>query len=138
MTSFPVASEPRPEPRLAAGALLLHLLAAAWPWATRCPAGIAIPLSLFAILGFAATLARLPGPQCRLKAITFRGDGWRVRLDSESCDESARIGPGTRVHAGLIALDLIVGRQRLGWLVTGAAMDSTQFRRLKARLRLAC
>lgn len=138
MPSFPVECEPRPQPRLAVAALLVHLLAAAWPWATRCPLWIAAALSLFAILGFAATLARLPGPHCRLQAVAFRGGSWRVRFAGAPCDEPARVGPGTRVYAGLIVLELVAGRERLGWLVTGAALESMQFRRLKARLRLAC
>ena len=48
MTSFPVEIEPPPEPRLAAAALLLHLSAAALPWATRCPTWLAVSLSLLA------------------------------------------------------------------------------------------
>ncbi len=138
MTSFAVECEPRSQPRLAAGALLVHLLAAAWPWFTRCPPWIAATLSLFAILGLAATLARLPGAHCRLQGLSFRDDGWHVRLWRESGDGPAVIGRGTRVQAGLIALDLLAGRQRLGWLLTRSAMDPDQFRRLKARLRLAC
>jgi hypothetical protein len=138
MTSFPVTIEPRPEPRLAAAALLLHLSAAALPWATRCPAWLAVLLSLLAIAAFTATLARLPGRHCRLQGLVYGGDSWRVRLAGEACDRPARVGPGTRVHADLIALDLATGRGRLGWLLTREATDSGQFRRLKARLRLAC
>jgi len=137
MTSFPVACEPRPEPRLAAGALLLHFAAAAWPWATLCSPWIAAILSLLAMLGLAATLARLPGPHCRLQGLAFRG-GWQARLADEGCEVPARIGAGTRVLAALIAVELIVGRERLGWLVTRSALDTDRFRRLKARLRLAC
>jgi len=118
--------------------LLLHLLAGAWPWATRCPAWIAAGLSLAAMLGFVATLARLPGPHCRLQGLAFRGGNWRARCADGSCEGPARIGPATRVLADLIALELIVGRERVGWLLTSSAMDSGQFRRLKARLRLAC
>jgi hypothetical protein len=138
MTSFAVECEPRPQPRLAAGALLLHLLAAGWPWITRCPPWIAAPMSLVAMLGLAATLARLPGAHCRLQGLSFRDGGWHVRLWRESGDGPARIGRGTRVHAGLVAIDLIAGRERLGWVLTRSAMDPSRFRRLKARLRLAC
>jgi hypothetical protein len=118
--------------------LLLHLLAAAWPWLTRCPPLIAATLSLLAILGFAATLARLPGAHCRLQGLAFRGGGWRVQLSRASEDGPASIGPGTRIHAGLVAIEVIAGRERLGWLLTRSGMETDQFRRLKARLRLAC
>ena len=87
--------------------MLLHLLAGAWPWATRCPAWIAAGLSLAAMLGFVATLARLPGPHCRLHGLAFRDSGWRVQISGASGDWPASIGPGTRVHAGLVAIDLI-------------------------------
>jgi len=137
MTLFPVEIEPRPEPRLAAAALLLHLSAAALPWATRCPGWLAVPLSVLALASLAATLARLPGPHCRLQGLAVSGDDWRVRHAGDTCARPAHVGPGTRVYAGLIVLDLVVGRSRLGWLLTRGAMDSGQFRRLKARLRLA-
>lgn len=138
MTSFPVTIEPRPEPRLAAAALLLHLSAAALPWVARCPTSLAVLLSLLASAAFIATLARLPGRHCRLQGLVYRGDAWRARLAGEACDRPADVGPGTRVHSELIVLDLATGRGRLGWLLTRGAMDPGQFRRLKARLRLAC
>ena len=138
MTSFPVECEPRPEPRLAAGALLLHVLAAAWPWATRCPEWIALPASFIAILGLAMTLARLPGAHCRLQLLEFGDLGWRARFDRDSRAVAVRIGPGTRVLADLVAVNIRAGRERLGWLVTRSGLDPAQFRRLKARLRLAC
>jgi hypothetical protein len=118
--------------------LLLHLSAAALPWATRCPIWLAVLLSLLALAAFIATLARLPGRHCRLQGLAYRADAWRVRLAGEACDRPAEVAPGTRVHTDLIALDLATGRGRLGWLLTREAMDSGQFRRLKARLRLAC
>ncbi len=48
------------------------------------------------------------------------------------------MGPSTRVYAALVALDIRTARGRLGWLLTRAATDPDQFRRLKARLRLSC
>jgi len=138
MTSFPVEIEPRPEPRLAALALLLHFAAAALPWVTRCPPWLAGSLSLLAIAAFVLTLARLPGRHCCLQGLMYRGEAWRVRLAGGPCDGPARIGPGTRVYADLIVLDVLTGRGRQGWLLTRAAVDSGQFRHLKARLRLAC
>lgn len=137
MTSFHVDCEPRPQPRLAAAALLLHVAAATLPWATRCPIWLAASLSLVALVSLAATLGRLPGRHCRLHGLACRGDGWRVRLAGKPCEVPARAGPGTRVYAGLIVLDLAAGQWRLGWLLTREALDPAQFRRLKARLRLA-
>lgn len=137
MTSFSVDCEPRPEPRLAAAALLLHVSAAALPWATRCPVWLAAPLSVLALASFAATLGRIPGLHCRLQGLAVRGADWRVRVAGDACAWPARVGSGTRVYAGLIVLDLVAGHRRLGWLLTRGAMDSGQFRRLKARLRLA-
>lgn len=138
MTSFPVDCEPRPEPRLVAAALLLHISAAVLPWATRCPTWLALSLSLLALASFAVTLARLPGRHCRLQGIAARNADWRVRQAGEAFATPARLGSGTRVYAGLIVVDLMAGQRRLGWLLTRRAMDSCQFRRLKARLRLAC
>jgi hypothetical protein len=137
MTSFPVDCEPRPEPRLAAAAFLLHVVAAVLPWATRCLPLLAAALSLLALASLAATLGRLPGRHCRLHGLAWRGDGWRLRFAGEACAVPARTGPGTRVYAGLIVLDLVAGPGRLGWLLTRQALDPAQFRRLKARLRLA-
>ena len=137
MTSFPVECEPRPEPRLAAAALVLHASAAALPWATRCAPWLAVPLSVFALAAFAATLARLPGLHCRLQGLVVRGADWHVMHAGGACAWPARVGSGTRVYAGLIVLDLVAGHRRLGWLLTRGAMDPGQFRRLKARLRLA-
>ena len=137
MTSFPVDCEPRPEPRLVAAALMLHVSAAVLPWATRCTTWLAVSLSLFALASFAATLARLPGRHCRLQGLAIRGADWRARQVGNGGEGPGRVGPGTRVYAGVVVLDLVVGRSRLGWLLTRRAMDSCQFRRLKARLRLA-
>lgn len=138
MTSFAVEIEPLPQPRLAAAALLLHLAAAALPWITRCPPWLAVPLSLLAVAGLAATLARVPGRHCRLQRVSFRDDTWRVRLAGDEREEAARLGPRTRVYAGLIVLDLLTGPRRVGWLLPRPALDAAEFRRLKARLRLAC
>lgn len=122
---------------MAAAALLLHVAAATLPWVTRCPIWLAASLSLLALSALAATLGRLPGHHCRLRGLAWRGDGWRVRFAGKDCEVPARAGPGTRVYAGLIALDLLAGQGRLGWLLTREALDPAQFRRLKARLRLA-
>ena len=138
MTSFPVDCEPRPQPRLAAAALLLQGLAASLPWATRCPSWLAASLSLLAIAALAATIGRLPGRHCRLQHLSYRGDAWRVKLSGDAFEGMAQVGSGTRVYADLIALDLATGQGRRGWLMTREAVESAQFRRLKARLRLAC
>ena len=121
-----------------AAALLLHAAAAAMPWLTRCPPMIAAVLSLLALAALPATLRRLPGRQCRLQGLAYRDAAWRIRLAADASERPAQVGAATRVHAGLIALDLECGRGRLGWLLTRRNLDPGQFRRLKARLRLAC
>ena len=137
MKSFPVDCKPRPDPRLTVAACLLHVAAAATPWLTRCPPMLAASLTLLALAALPMTLGRLPGRHCRLQSLAYRGAAWRVRLAGDACERPACVGPGTRVHAGLIALDLASAGGRLGWLLTRETMDSSQFRRLKARLRLA-
>ena len=137
MTSFPVDCEPRPDRRLWAAACLLHVTAAAMPWLTRCPPMIAAALSLLALAALPATLRRLPGRRCGLQGLAYRGAAWRVRLAADACERPARVGAATRVHAGLIAFDVECGRGRVGWLLTRRNLDPGQFRRLKARLRLA-
>jgi len=138
MTSYPVEIEPRPVRHLAAVAMLLHVAAALLPWATRCPAWLAALLSLIAIAALAATIGSLPGRRGRLRSLAWRGDAWFVRLAGEACERPAVPGPATRVHADLITLDVATAQGRLGWLLTRRAVDPDQFRRLKARLRLAC
>ena len=137
MKSFPFECEPRPEPRLAAVILLLHASAAVLPWATRCPGWLAAPLSVLAAAALASTLGWLPGRHCRLQGVVVRGSEWQARQAGDVCELPALVGPGTRVFAGMVVLDLSVGRRHLGWLLTRRAMEPCQFRRLKARLRLA-
>ena len=138
MTSLHSGIEPRAQPRLAAGALLIHLLAAALPWIARCALVPAAMLSLLALAGLAATISRVPGPHCRLRRLACSGDEWLAMIAGTDAQAPARLGPGTRVFSGLVVLDLRVGRQRLGWLLPRAAVGRVEFRRLKARLRLAC
>jgi len=138
VTSFPATIEPRPQPRLAAGLLLWHLVAAAFPWIAGCPAWPAGTLSLLALAGFAATLARVPGAHCRLRGLACTDGVWRARVLGDARLWVVRIGPGTRVYSGLVVLDLLAGGRRLGWLLPRTALRPEEFRRLKARLRLAC
>jgi hypothetical protein len=138
MKSSALSIEPRDQPRLAAAALILHLFAAAFPWIARCPPWPGVILSLVALGGLAATLARVPGPHCRLRKVVCHGDSWRVMLEGDVRDVAAQLAPDTRVYAGLIVLNLRVGRRRVGWLLPRKSLGSTQFRQLKARLRMAC
>ena len=123
---------------MAAGALFLHATAAALPWATHCPAGLAMVLSLAAIASLWATLARVPGRHCRLQFLACEDGVWRAGLAGESHAQAVLVGPGTRVYAGLVVLELVTDRGRRGWLLPRRALNPVQFRRLKARLRLAC
>jgi len=138
MKSSALSIEPRDQPRLAAAALILHLFAAAFPWIARCPPWLAAILSLFALGGLAATLSRVPGPHCRLRRVVWHGDSWRVMLEGDPGCAAAQLAADTRVYAGLIVLNLRVGRRRMGWLLPRQSLGPTQFRQLKARLRMAC
>jgi len=138
MTSFAVAIEPRAEPRLAALALLFHAAAAASPWIARCGTALALTLTVLALLGLALTLARIPGPHCRLARFEIDSAGCRARLRSIDAELPATLGPGTRAYAGLLLLDLSVQGRRYGWLLPRGSLSADQFRRLKARVRLAC
>lgn len=138
MTSFAVAIEPRADPRLAALALLFHAAAAASPWIARCGTALALALTVLALLGLALTLARIPGPHCRLARFEIDSDGCRARLRSMDADLPAKLGPGARAFAGLVALDLSVQGRRYGWLLPRSSLPADEFRRLRARVRLAC
>lgn len=137
MNSFPVELEPRASPRLAAMLSLLHLAATALPWMTHCSRLLAVFLSGVALAGLAVSLAGIPGPHHRLRRAGCRDGRWRVGLAGLDRPHEARIGPATRVHAGWVFLDLRSDVGRSGWLLQRAAVPPAEFRRLKARLRLA-
>ena len=138
MTSFAIRLEPVAAPRLAAGALVYHVLAALVPWYARVPAGLAAVLSLAAVAGLVLTLARLPGRHCRLAGVRHDGQGWRVQLAGSRDWLPAELCPASRAFPGLVYLRLRAGRLRPAWLLAPGAVPAEDFRRLKARIRLAC
>jgi hypothetical protein len=138
MTSFAVAIEPAPVPRLAALALLLHLAAAATPWLARCQPLAAAPLSLLAIAGLFATLARIPGAHCALRAVAIDATGCRALLARQRTFRPAVFAAGTRALPALVVVDLAVDGRRRGWLLPRSSLPPDAFRRLKARIRLSC
>jgi len=138
MTSFCLAIEPRPEPRLAAWLLLAHAAAAAAPWVAHCPAWLAAGASGLALAGLVANLARLPGPHCRLQAVAWRADGWRVRLSGSENWLPAAPTNAARACAGLVVLEVTAAGRKHGWLLSRAALPAGAWRRLKALIRLAC
>jgi hypothetical protein len=138
MTSFAVRIEPGAEPRLAALALLAHLVAAAAPWLARCPAPAALALTLAALAGFAATLGRVPGPHCRLREIAGGPGGWQLRLAADGGFRPATLTRATRVHAAVVAAEWRVDGRRVGWVLPRGAVPAAEFRRLKALIRLSC
>jgi len=138
MTSFAVAIEPPPQPRLAAVALLAHLLAAASPWFARCEPALAAALTAIAIAAFVATLGRIPGRHCALAAFTLDDRGCRVRLAGNDSFVPATIGNGTRAYPALAFVEVLVAGRRLGWLLPRRSLPRADFRRLKARIRLSC
>ena len=138
MTSFAVAIEPGAQPRLAAAVFLVHLAAAASPWLARAPLLIAATLSIVAIAGLVATLGHVPGRHCALMALAFDRRGCRVRLAGRRAWVRATIGAGARAYGSLVFIEVVIAGRRLGWLLPRAALPSTDFRRLKARIRLSC
>jgi len=137
MTSFAVSIEPVAQPRLAALVLLAHLLAAAAPWIARCTPALAVPLSVLALAGLAATIARLPGPHCTLCGLALDARSCRARLQQTGAWRPAAIGPGTRAYAALVVLELVTDGRRVGWLLPRGSLPAEEFRRLKALIRLS-
>jgi hypothetical protein len=136
MTSFAVAIEPAAQPRLAALFVLVHLFAAASPWIARCPPLLAATTSLLAVAGLMTSLARVPGRHCVLQGLEFDAAGCRIRLARQDAGLPAAVGPGTRVYAALIVLDLVADGRHHGWLLPRRALPDDDFRRLKALIRL--
>jgi hypothetical protein len=138
MTSFDVAIEPAASPRLAALALAVHATAALAPWIARMPAAQALLLSLAALAGAGSSICALPGHHHRLAALALDGRGCRVRMRGSEEWIAAELGPRCRAFAELALLDLRAGGRRLAWLLPRYAAPAGPFRRLKARIRLAC
>ncbi len=137
MTSFAIAIEPEAQPRLASVLSLTHAVAAAGPWIAHCPPALAAGLSLLALAGLLPSLARVPGPHCRLQAVRRDAGGWRVRLLGQDGYLAATLGPATRATAALIVLEVVAGGRRFGWLLPREALPADEFRRLKALIRLS-
>jgi hypothetical protein len=138
MRSFRVAIEPCEQPRLAAAAVLAHGLAASAPWIARVAAPLAIALTLLALAGLVMTLARVPGRHSRLAALVIDAQGCRARLAEGREWLPARLSAATRAFAPIVSIELEVGGRRLGWLLPRSAVPHSEFRRLKARIRLTC
>lgn len=138
MTSFAFVIEPASQPRLAAGLLLVHAAIAALPWLTRCPAPLALALGALTAAGFANLLGRVPGRHCRLLAVAADHAGWRVRRAGEANWRPATLASASRALAEGVLLELRCEGRRVGWLLARGALPPTEFRRLKARIRLAC
>jgi hypothetical protein len=137
MTSFAVTIDPGPAPRLAAILTLVHAGAAASPWLVHCPPALAVPASLLAVAGLGLSLARVPGPHCRLQAVALDAGNCRVRLSGCDAWQPAEVTRATRAAAGGVALELRVAGRRHGWLLPRAGLPAGAFRRLKALIRLA-
>ncbi|MGQ0429611.1 MAG: hypothetical protein ACT4UQ_06750 [Gammaproteobacteria bacterium] len=136
MTSFATAIEPLPQRRLAAAALLFHATAAAGPWLAQSPPALATGLSLLALGGLWATLARIPGAHTPLRAVVLDPRACRVRLADGSW-QPATLHRATRAYGPVVLLELSLAGRRRGWLLPRAALAGRDFRRLKALIRLA-
>ena len=139
MTSFAAAIEPAASPRLAAAALLVHIVAGTTPWLARVDAPLATLLSLAAIAGLVLTVCRLPGRHCTLSALDLDAGGdCHARLLQSGDWICAKLGAGSRAYPSLAIVDIQVGGRRYGWVLPRAALPPGEFRRLKARIRLTC
>lgn len=138
MKSFAVWLEPTARPRLAAAVLLLHAVAAVVPWLARVPSPLAALLSAVALAGLLQSISRLPGRHCRLAATRHDGRGWQVRLAGTRRWQSAELHGSSRAYPSLVYVAFRVRRERCGWLLPAGAVPAAEFRRLKARIRLAC
>jgi hypothetical protein len=138
MTSFALAIEPAPQPRLAAWLLLLYGAVSFGPWLAHCPPPLATMLTWAALAGFWSGLSWVPGRHSRLRAVALDGGGCRVRLAGETTWRAAALGAATRAYPDCVLLDLRVAGQRVGWLLSRSAVPAEAFRRLKARIRLTC
>jgi hypothetical protein len=137
MTSFAVAIEPGSEPRLAALLALVHAGAAASPWIAHGRPALAALVSIAAIAGLGSSLARVPGPHCRLRAVELDAGSCRARVAGDEAWQPAEVTRATRVSAAGVALELRVAGRLHGWLLPRAGLPADQFRRLKALIRLA-
>ena len=138
MTSFAARIEPAPQPRLAAALFLLHSLAAALPWMAGCQPGLATIATLLALAGLPRTLASVPGSHNGLRRLQVDGRGCQAWTAAAGPGCPARLGPACRVCPGLVGLDLRSDGRKRAWLLPRTALPPAEFRRLKARLRLAC
>lgn len=138
MTSFAVNLEPTAAPRLAAAVLLFHVLAAVAPWLARVPGVPGAVLSAVALAGLLQSLTRLPGRHCALAGVRHDGQGWQVRLTGCRVWLPAELCAASRAYPWLVYLRLRAGRRRPGWLLAPGSVPAAEFRRLRARIRLAC
>ncbi len=138
MRSFAVRLEPVSSPRLAAAVLLFQLLCAVTAWLARVPAPLAAILSAVALAGLPHSLSRLPGRHCRLAAARHDGRRWRVRLAGCRHWVPAELENASRAYPALVHVAFRAGGRRLGWLLPPGSVPAAEFRRLKARIRLAC
>ncbi len=136
--SFSVLVEPGPLPRLAGAVFLVHLLVAASPWIARVTPPLAAILSVVAVVGLALTLRVVPGAHCLLKGLAIDSRGCRGLLAGSRSWAAAEVGAGSRAYPLLVFIELRIEGRRLGWLLTPASLPAADFRRLKARIRLAC
>jgi hypothetical protein len=137
MTSFAVRLEPDAVPRLAALVLLFHGLAALAPWLARVPATLGTALTLTALAGLVQSLSRLPGPHCTLAEVRHDGRRWTVRLSGSEVWLPAELCSASRAYPWVVYIRLQAGTRVLGWLLPSGSVPTGDFRRLKARIRLA-
>lgn len=137
MTSFDCRLEPRPAPRLAAAAVLLHAGVAASPWLLGVPAAAAALLSAVALLGLPSTLSSLPGRHHAVAAFAIETGGCRLWTAAACGSQPAALGRGSKALAGLVFVEMRTDSGRHAWLLSRSSLPPDPFRRLKARIRLS-
>jgi len=138
MTSFAVRLEPAAAPRLAAAVLLFHLLAALAPLLARVPAALGAVFAVTALVGLVQTLSRLPGRHCTLAEVRHDGRQWTVRLAGSRSWLPAELCDASRAYSRLVYIRFEAETRHVGWLLPSGSVPAGDFRRLKARIRLAC
>jgi hypothetical protein len=99
---------------------------------------LAAGLSLLGLGGLPWSLARVPGPHCRLQELRKDAESCQVRFRGLEGFVPGTIGRGTRAMAACIVLEVVADGRRYGWLLPRGALRADEFRRLKALIRMSC
>jgi hypothetical protein len=134
MNSWNVRAEPAPCRGLIRLAWAGHVAAALAPWVAGCTPAVAAALTATCLLALRITLAALPGPHCRLRALCCQDGEWSL-LMSDGRHGPAQVDRATRVFTSLVVCRLVAGGRRFDWWLPAYAISAAEFRRLKVAMR---